>query len=114
MNTQYVAMEYSLRIRVTTLNDSNYFMWSNDFEILFREKGLGSYLDGEQHSATLDVMLTQKKDMELAYIMTSIAPRSKTATMTCRDTRDAWQTLKRLLQPVSEAIDAKLTQKHKI
>lgn len=101
------------RMRIQSLNAHNYFVWSNEMEILLRGKGLWRYVSDE--NAPMETMSSNKKDLALAYLMMSIDASCKGTVMTLRDPFEVWQKLKKSYQAVSEAaIDGKLTKLQQI
>lgn len=101
------------RIRVQPLNAHNYFIWSNEIEILLRGKGLWEFVSTESNQEVDEEQAgsSRKRDLALAYLLMSIDASCKATVMTMRDPRLIWGKLKKSYQAVSEAaIDAKLTK----
>ena len=99
------------RMRVQSLNAHNYYVWSNEMEILLRGKGLWQFVCEPDASDDGSNENSRKRDLALAYLMMSIDASCKGSVMTLRNPFEVWQKLKASYQAVSEAaIDAKLTK----
>lgn len=108
------------KFRVNPLTANNYFAWSNDMEIVLRGKGLWKYVDdvdleNGQNEDEEEVQLSEteetKRDLALAYLVTSIDTSCKSMVRTMRCPRTVWRSLRNMFQSASQAaIDAKLTQ----
>lgn len=108
------------RFQVDLLTADNYFIWSNDLEILLRGKGLWGYVNGDitdpidlsnnEGGVSADrAKFKQKMDLALANIFMTINASCKASVITLRDPKEVWDKLKEMYQTVSEtAIDAKL------
>lgn len=77
------------RVRIQPLTADNYYVWSNDIEVLLRGKGLWTHAEGTAVAPTTDndekAKFQQKKDMCLAYLLTTIDQSCKYAVMKERD-----------------------------
>lgn len=114
------------RFRISPLKTDNYYSWSNDLEVVLRGKGLWKFVETPytECSATPETIdenssgnesnavetMIQKRDLALAYIVTSIDPTCKAVVRKVRCPAKAWKLLRTMFQAVSEAsIDAKLS-----
>lgn len=99
---------------VSPLTSENYFTWSNEMEIILREKRLWKHVDDDeklQISGTETKADEQKRDLALAYIHTSVDNTCEAIIRRMRCPRAAWKELKKTFQSVAEvAINAKLSQ----
>lgn len=102
------------KFRVEPLTAHNYFMWSNDMEILLRGKGLWGYVSGDELEPTDRSELQKyrrKNDLALAHIFMTINASCKSSVVTLRNPKVVWDRLATTYQKVSEAtIDAMLTR----
>lgn len=100
----------NFKFRLSPLDSSNYFAWSNDLEVILRGRGLWKYVE-DQDGIDEGEYSEQKKDLALAYILTSVSNSCKPAVRKVRCPTEAWNKLRTMFQAVSEAsIDAKLTK----
>lgn len=101
------------RMRIEPLEATNYFVWSNDMEIMLRDKGLWGCVSvtskiGTDETAERTAEWTD--DLTFVYFMMYINPSCKSLVITTRNPRKMWEKLRKRYQAVSEAsIDVKLT-----
>lgn len=119
-----------LRFRVAQLTAETYYGWSHDMEVMLRGKGLRKFVEnttGSQQfkssteqafqpkgNQTGDVELSeadaQKRDLALAYIVTSVDQSCKAIVRQLRCPKVALKTQRATFQFVCEAsVDAKLS-----
>lgn len=100
----------NFKFRVNLLDSNNYFSWSNDMEIILRGRGLWKFVENKENIDEGENS-EQKRDLALAYILTSVSNLCKPAIRKARCPTEAWNKLRTMFQAVSEAsIDAKLTK----
>ena len=99
--------------RIDRLGPQNYYLWSNEMEIMLRGKGIWKHVEGSAVTPTDEAKLAtheRNQVLALANIMMSINPARKASVLRLGHPKEVWKTLKVTYQMVSEAsIDAKLS-----
>lgn len=104
------------KMRVKPLTANNYFVWSNEMEIILRGKGLWEFVSesaeaSDEEGVDLEVGPNRKRNIAHAYTLMSIDDSCKASVLVMRDPVAVWKKLKDTYQAVSEAsIDAKLSK----
>lgn len=130
-NTGFTPIEEKdvFRDRITPLVTDNYYGWSNDMEVNLKEIGLWRFVETPYGDRSLTKNVTtstdeqtseraaiekqhaenlQRRDLAVAYILTSIEPICKEIVPKVRCPTTAWSILKVSFQAVSKAaIDEK-------
>lgn len=111
---------------VAPLTAESYYSWSHDMEVILRRKELWKYVEkspereeqdprADRLSSTwartreMSESKVQKRDLALAYVVTSVDQSCKSFVRKVRCPRNAWETLCKTFYSMSEAaVDAKL------